>query len=470
MFRDYISRPIDPIPLDYVTSNIKRLEHEPDFSLTSLGLAMLKKRVPNYKGIAGKYYTINEKNACVADFIETQKSEHDCPLFCYYRYNETTFDKDVIKENLSDYKEKKSISTFVKEKTGSECLVLYHEEKNVVGIFVNSGDIRLYHLMLSFISLYFPSLFKEVPLDNDDYAIIKSLSKKDKSDFVTSISKALDPYSIEFRKLQLVTFMKNLHEIKISSAENQVEYNKGEVERLEEAYSEAIRNLRKSIADYEGLKATESYDDAEEDLVEYLTTNKDVRCMNFSDNRFTFAVAGLLNNYNVDAWDVFKSRGTIYDGNYGGARLPEYFNNEGNRKLLLDNIFTEEPSLMVRICGNYTLRFEDCRVTCDRNYHYANEDPVFDDYLPNPHIYFHACLGGYKERVMEVLKNRNYISAIELCIASTGSVNLDETTMTFRPFIGQILTSKKKILVTKDGREMTPEEALKWLSERKEEE
>ena len=468
MFRDYISRPIDPIPLDYVNANINKLDAEPDYSLTSLGLAMLKKRVPDYKGISGKYYYINEKGACIADFIETQKSEYDCPLFCYYKYNENTFDEDIIKANLSEYKEKKSISAFVKEKTGSECLVLYHEEKNIVGIFVNSGDIRLYHLMLSFISLYFPSLFKEVPIDDDDYAIIKSLIKKDKNDFVASISKALEPYSVEFRKLQLITFMKNIHEIKIRSAENQMNCNKSEMERMERAYSEAIRNFRKSIADYEGLKATECYDDAEEKLVEDLTTNKNICCMDFSNNRFTFAVKSYLNNYNPDAWDVFKARGTIYDGAYGGVRLPEYFNNEANRKLLLDNIFAEDPSLIVRICGNYTLHFEECRVSCTSNYHYP--DAMFENYLPNPHIFYHACLGGYKEKIMETLKNRDYSSAIELCQASAGSVNLDETTMTFRPFIGQILTSKKKILVTKDAQEMTPEEALAWLSSKKEEE
>lgn len=470
MFRDYISKPIDPIPSDYVIASIKMLDFEPDYSLVSLGLAMLKKRVPDYKGISGKYYFINEKKACIADFIETQKSECDYPLFCYYKYSESTTDDDDIKKNLSEYKEKKSISAFVKEKTGSECLVLYHEEKNVVGIFVNSGDIRLYHLMLSFISLYFPSLFKETPLDDDDYAIIKSLSKKDKNDFVASVSKALEPYRIEFRKLQLVTFMKNIHEIKIRSAENQMNSNKNEVERYEEAYSEAIRKYRKSIVEFEGLKATESYNDAEEKLVEDLTVNKNIRCMDFSNNNFTFAVTSYLNNYNSDAWDVFKARGTIYDGAYGGSRLPEYFQNEANRKLLLDNIFAEEPSLMVRICGNYTLQLENCRVTCKAAYPYVDLDPVFENYLPNPHILYHACLGGYKEKVMETLKNRDYSSAIELCQASAGSVNLDETTMTFRPFLGQILTSKKKILVTKSGQEMTPEEALAWLSSKKEEE
>ena len=469
MFRDLISRPIDPIPLEYVNSNIVRLECEPDFSLTSLGLAMLKKRIPDYKGIAGRYYSFGEKGTAIADFVERVKTVDDCPLFCYYRYNRETFDETVLETQLGEYKQKQSITAFVKDKTGSECLVLYNEEKNIVGIFVNSGDIRLYHLMLSFISLYFPSLFKDVPLDDQDYAIIKSLSKKDKNEFFNSVKSALEPYAIEFRRQQLTKFMKDLHQVKISAAENQVNSQREEIRRYEEAYSNAISLLRRLIVEYEGLKATESYDDAEENLVEYLTMNRDVRCLQLRDNRLYFAITGLLNNYNVDAWNVFKARGNIYDGDYG-VRMPEAFKNQSDRKLLLDNIFSEEPLLMVRTSGNYCLRFEDCKVTCEGRYDYEGHDPIFKNYVPNPHIYYHACLGGYKDKVMNALKSRNYIGAIELCVASAGSVNLDETTMTFRPFLGQILTNKNKIIVTKDGQEMTPEEALNWLKERKKEE
>ena len=469
MFRELINRPIDPIPLDYVTANMVRIDCEPDYSLTSLGLAMLKKRVPDYKGIAGRYYSFSEKGACITDFVERVKAVDECPLFCYYRYNNDTFDETVLEKDLAEFKEKKSITAFVKEKTDSNCLVLYHEEKNIVGIFVNSGDIRLYHLMLSFISLYFPSLFKEVPLDDYDYAIIKSLSKKDRNDFYSSVKAALEPYTIEFRRLQLVTFMKQLHEVKINAAKNQVEAQKTDIRRIEDAYANAIASLRRMIVEYEGLKATESYDDAEESLVEYLTMNKDVRCLRFSDNRLYFAITSLLNNYNVDAWNTFSTRGNIYDGDYG-VRLPEAFKNLDNRKLLFDNIFSEEPLLMVRTAGNYCLRFEDCRVTCEGRYDYEANDPVFENYIPNPHIYWHACLGGYKDKVMQALKARNYIGAIELCVASAGSVNLDETTMTFRPFLGQIITSKTKVLVTKDGQEFTPEEALVWLADQKKEE
>jgi hypothetical protein len=137
--------------------------------------------------------------------------------------------------------------------------------------------------------------------------------------------------------------------------------------------------------------------------------------------------------------------------------------NRENRKLLLDNIFSDDPKLMIKMCGNYRLSMRDCRVYTSSNYDYERADPMYKSCIPNPHLKLFDCLGGYKDKVMNAMLHRNYIGAIELCIASAGSVNLDETDQTFRPFLGWVLSSNEKILKTKGGVEMTPEEALVWL-------
>ena len=465
MFREIVNKPIDPIPMEYVNT-LERINNEPDYSLTCLGIAMLKPRIEGYKGITGISYSFNDKNSCIMDFVERLKDLSEVPLFCYYKYSKDVPCQDLIDKELGDFKEKKSISSFVKEKTGSDCLVLYHETKNAVAIIVNSSDIRLYHLMLSFFSLYFPSLFKDNPLNENDYELIKSLSKKDRIEFYQCIKNMVAPYTVEFRRIQLEGFMKQVHEQKITAAMNDVNNQRYAVQQMEELYAESISTLRQLIVTYEGLKATESYDAPEENLVDYLSTNPDIHDLSIRNNKIIFSVTTLLNNYNEQAWKVFSTRGHIYDGEYGGRLTSEVFKNRDNRKLLLDNIFSEDPLLMVKMAGNYQLDLGACRVYTNEQYNYEDADPVFKDYLPNPHLKFHACLGGYKDKVMNTLRDRNFIGSIELCIASAGSVNLDETTQTFRPFLGVLLSSKNKVLVTKDGKEMTPEEALLWLSDR----
>ena len=467
MFRERVEKPIDPIPLVYANS-LKRLDNEPDYSLTSLGIALLKNRIDGYGGISGLYYSFEDKASAMVNFVDRVKNVDTYPMYCYYIYTDNVEPSDAVKERLSEFKERKNITAFIKEKADSDCTVLYHEDKNIVGIFVNSRDFRMYHLLLSFISLYFPSLFKDHPMTEEDYALVRSLSNKEKDKFYETVKSLLSPYTLEFRRLQLTSLMKDIHEIKINNAYNTVSNARRDLANIEEQYGRMITALKQAIVVYEGLKATEKYDDPEEELVEYLANNKDIHDLNIENQNLYFSVTTLLNNYNEQAWKAFSSRGHIFDGQYG-VHLPEIFSDINNRKILFNHIFSESPDLFVRMAGNYRLDLERCRVSTSSTYDYCRADPMFKDYVPNPHLKLFECLGGYKERVMPALRDRNYIAAVEICIASAGSVNLDEVQQTFRPFLGWILTNRNKILVTKDGKEMTPEEALVWLVDKEKE-
>lgn len=466
MFREHIEKPIDPIPQVYA-DKIQRLYNEPDYSLTSIGIALLKSRIENYDGITGVYYSYDNKVNAFKDFVNRVNSVDTHPLYCYYIYSTDNDVSDIINENLSEFKERKNISAFIKEKSDNECTVLYHETKNAVGIFVNSRDFRLYHLLMSFVSLYYPSLFVEKKMTEEDYTIVKSLSNKEKDKFYTSVQNVLKPFTIEFRRLQLSSLMKDIHDVKINNALNNVNNLRSSANSIEEQLGRVIAQLKDAIVLYEGMKATENYDAPEEELVEYLSNNADIHGLDIRDHRLYFSVTTLLNNFNQQAWDTFSNRGNIYDGEYS-ANLLDVFKKRENRKIILDAIFSEDPKLFVRMAGNYTINLDQCRVSTSSGYDYENVDPVFKDYMPNPHLKIFECLGGYRDRIMPALRDRNYISAIEICIASAGSINLDEVTQTFRPFLGWILSSTNKIMQTQDGTAMTPEEALVWLIDNKE--
>ena len=469
MFRDRIDKPIDPIPRGYANS-LKRIHNEPDYSLTCVSIAMLKPRIDGYNGIDGGYFTFDDKATCVSDFIDRVRNIGEYPLFCYYTYNYDRGNIDEIKEKFPEFKERNNIKSFIKDKADCECTVLYHETMNVVGIFVNSRDFRLYHLLLSFMSLYYPSLFKDKPMTKDDYELAKSLTNKEKTKFYECIKVLVKPYTIEFRRRQLSSLMKTIHEAKINSAKINVDHKRSQIRQYEEQYGNLVQQLKDLIVIYEGLVATEKYDDPEEELVEYLANNTNIHDLNIEGNQLYFSVTTLLNNYNEQAWKTFSERGFIYDGEYG-AVLPEVFRSTSNRKLLFDNIFSEDPTLMVKMAGNYQLDLDRCRVYTHSGYNYVNADPEFKSYVPNPHLKIFECLGGYKDRVMPALRERNYISAVEICIASAGSVNLDETQQTFRPFLGWILANTESILRRKeDNVDMTPEEALVWLKDKAKEE
>ena len=473
MFRDYINNPIDPIPVEYIKT-LTRIYNEPDYSLTCLGIALLKPRMENYEGIGGTYENYSDESTCVDEFIERGKQNNDYPTFCYYMYNSGNNDEAKTRLKDAGYSVKENIGAFIKSKGNVDCLAVYNAEKNVAGIFINTRSIQYYHLIISFISLLFPNLFK-VPLKKpEEYDIITSLSKTDKKIFVQKIQEAVAPYSLEFKRLMLSGMLKALHADKIDAALRDVNLQRSNIDIIQTQLSDAIKKLKDMIVTYEGLKVTESYDGPEEELVEYLSNNKMIYNMKIDGTKLSFCVATLLNNYNESAWETFNKRGYIYDGEYTDHRtkvdLLPAFKDKANRKILFNSIFVESPEFAVKIAGNYTVNLHDCRITARKDYDYEEASPIFSSYLPNPHLKLFSCLGGYEHRVIKALRDRNYIGAIEMCCASAGSVDLDETEQTFRPFLGWIMSSREKILRRKDGVDMTPEEALVYLIDKEKEE
>jgi len=468
MFRECIATPIDPIPVEYIDT-LNRPEGEPDYSLSCLGIAMLRPRIENYSGISGTYRNVNEESACVDEMLEFEYNGH--PTFCYYMYRHPCTDRQRLIDKLAEqgFVVKENIGTFIKDKADIDCFAVYHKEKNFAGIFINSFELRFYHVLISFISLLFPAIFKDQPMKKpEDYNIVVSLSKTTKDLFVQRIQEAVKPYINEFRRLMLGTLLKGMHDVKIRNALNNVQQARNVVDSTKTALATAIKALKGYVVTYEGLKATEAFDQAEEDLIDYLSTNDRVHNLAINNNRLRFTVATYLNNFNEDAWATFRQQGYIFDGEYKQNILLDVFREEENRKILLNSIFSESPEFAVKVAGNYCLDLQSCEATANRDFDYIAADPIFKTYLPNPHLKIFACLGGYEDRIMDAMEKRNYIGAVELCCASAGSVDLDESDQTFRPFLGWIMTSREKILHRKDGEDMTPEEALVWLIDQKE--
>ena len=398
MFRELINKPIDPIPVAYIANNLRRPMNEPDYSLTCFGIAMLKPRIEDYGGITGIYHSISERKDSLADFYERVNTMEEYPLFCYYKYNKSNeSDKDFIAEHLSEFKEKSSISAFIKEKSDNECLVLYHEQKNAVAI-LNAADSCNAMITISYHSMggvIYWDYGSSGEVYDKDYALIKSLSKKDHVEFYNCVRNLVQPYVKEFRMLQLSGLIKQMHEGKIQHALNDVNNQRATIDNLEQRYGEAIALLKQLIVTYEGLKATENFDDAEKELVEYLSENKYIHNLDFRDHNLYFSVSTLLNNYNAEAWNMFKERGLIYDGDYGATHMLEVFNKKENRRLLLDNIFSEDPLLQIKICGNYQIDLRSCRLYTSETYDYVQADPIYKTYLPNPHLKIFGCLGAF---------------------------------------------------------------------------
>lgn len=479
MFRDYIQNPIPPLTIDYCR-RFARLEGEPDYSLTCLGFAVIKPRVDNYAGIGGEFQSFSTKDEAVARFKNYIKNKtNNNPTYCYYRYNNED-NKDL--ETIDGFEHIEKVEKYVSAACNNKKIdILVNEKLNAAAIFVNVYDIRIYHLLMVFIRLLFPAIFKENPLDRKfETNLAQACSSKEKSVFEEFISQVIAPYTEEIRSTVLAELVRDMNLSKVTAQEKVVEQARKTREQRYISYTQSIKDEENQRVLLEGLKVyAEKAKSGDDELTKFLISNKELRALKVDGHTISFIVATTLKNWNSRTWATFSRNGAIYNGDYLDRKTnvnltaDAFVRSKENRKMLLDSIFgTEDYAL--KVCSNYTLSIDEFKVSSQRDVKhggaldYVREDPTVKSYIPNPHINIYHCLGGYESAITESLRSYDYVYAIEECIASAGSVNLDETDNVFRPFLGWILNSTEKILVRKsDGAEMTPEDVLRDLINQK---
>lgn len=90
---------------------------------------------------------------------------------------------------------------------------------------------------------------------------------------------------------------------------------------------------------------------------------------------------------------------------------------------------------------------------------------IANEYTPNQHIQKYNCLGNNAMTIRESMIQRDYIGAIEACVASAKSVNVLEGA-TCGIMMEKIFSRKAgRIIEMPDGSARTPLEAVMWLEE-----
>ena len=467
MFKERISTPVNPLTRQYVDT-LNRPRGEYDYVLTMLGIVCFKPKVEKYCGISGTYMSLGSKMDALEHFCSFH--ENDRIEFSYYVYNSDEIFAEQAKaayENLTyiGFVHKESVENIAREKfNGLKIDVLYNTNSNSAVVFTNLNNLGLYHLILSWLPLYYPNIYRNGINRNDpEVKVLSALSKQTSGPFKDRIAEYLEPYRFEFYSATIAGLINGIHKAKVHEAEAELQNAKQQMETYRDRYATAVKNFRDRIMYVEGLKVAGRNTEEEKDLIDYVSSSKEIRNVTVEGTRIKFSVATTLRQFSTDAWDIFVRNGDIFKGDYGGVSPAGIFADRANLKKFLNSIFSENAKFEVKIAGNYILDLESHIFNTNQGYDYELIDPIYADYLPNPHLKIFGCLGQYHEKVVDRLFAGDVVTALELCVYSAGSVDLDETHQTFRPFIGWIISSKKKILRREDGTDMTPEEAMVWL-------
>lgn len=468
MFKEAIPE-IYPLTQEYVET-INYIDYEPDLALTMLGLVCFKKRLENYNGIKGWFNVGTEESYGIDKVLSAYDNIKSDVHFYYYTYISSRAECNYESLTKLGFKHRENVENIVKAKFSNvKCSVLYNENKNVVAIFTSNRGLDIYHLILSFLPLYYPNIYT-TPITKADpeVKVLSTLSKATSIQFKEAISEALMEYADVFYRAQISGLLKVQHTQKINEATSKVATARDRMNELLERYKEACQKFKEAIIFKEGVIKTETSTEEEEELVRYLCANKKIRNVKIVNGVISFTVATLLQQFSTDDWTILARNGNIFTGRYDNKALTGVFKDIENRKLLFNAIFSEDAKFEVKMAGNYNINLRYNSLSSNKNFDYVGTDPMYENYLPNPHLKIFECLGQYQPRVVDALNRGDIITAFELCVFSAGSVDLCETEQTFRPLLGWIMNSDKKILRRYDGVDMTTAEALLWLIDNKE--
>lgn len=363
------------------------------------------------------------------------------------------------------FREVKDIHEFFKD-SGIELSVFMNEELKstiVVGVLRTT---REYHCMQCLIPRYLPWYFKDKPFNDKEMTVLKSLKDENGYElYKKTIQEIHDKLDIENWKIE-----KYLTGISKQIYENQIITQRERLEGLSQKKEDYLRYLEICITDIKntltmlsGLERKKS-DSCDDEIKDYFKANKNLHLVKVTGSAIHFLATSYLCNYDPDSYECVSEN----EDSYWYREIQDGEITNEDFKLLTDAIFIDEE-IKVRMVAAYILDISSNIVNTEGHYHF---DGKYDsDYMPNPHINVHDCLGNYSQILDKLLNENDYIMALEQCVASCGSLNLMED-VTAQYFI-QDLTSESsmaKPLELPDGTLVNAKEAIEWLKERDNEE
>lgn len=451
-----------------IMNNITATNAFGDVSLLATMRALLFERLNGEKFHAGVTDLWPKKNVLKETLDELLGNDICNKIVFYNAATEADFNQAIAALSDAELKKDKDhnltylkeLSQGIAERAPLKCHVYNNPDKNIALVVAQSLDIRTLRLLSTLMTRYCPNFFKDKPLTPEEKELLGTLTRRSSEDYKAALLKVSKKMNLrdKFLKVMIGNFERREMETMIVKTERRIRDFAMQIDNFMMQYSDAVRKHKTEMMTLEGMKLSLENQCENSELLTYLTARPNIELIKIDGDTIHVNIKTYCDIFDQTIWDKYAARGEIFRNN--GAVRPCFEKPENARKLL-NAIFCEDPLIRLKFCGYYNLSLRGSVYSqSNRNY-----GPDYADYLPNPHLQIHACLGDNRTQISRMLSDGNMIGALECTAASCKSLNMGEITQTIRPMIRDILSSTKKIIHTEDG-DMTPEEALTWLNEK----
>ena len=352
------------------------------------------------------------------------------------------------------------ISLFYQKSFRVVCFI--NQNTKSVALFVDNLNMQKLHYLQAATLALFPWYFDpKKGVSEIELALVQSFRERTSEkylDCIAEIAKQYDFESVRIRQL-LSDFETAYERAECDRVRRDISSVESSIKDLDRKIGEYLTRRNNLCIQLTGLERRIE-DGVESEIMEYFLCNRKLHLEAVDRNHMYFAVRDYLSYFDEDAAQSYIDRDNGYfyrncDNGSGSIK-------KSGMKKLLTAIFIDQ-TLKIRFCAAYQFNLNGS-VGAQSHHDFG---PEFNGYKPNPHIQEYSCMGNYTRTINDALVRRDYITALEQCIASAKSLNFHDSTV-MHSFVDQFVrnggTSYKAIELP-DGSVVSPKDAIKWLDE-----
>ncbi|MDE6149602.1 MAG: hypothetical protein K2F81_05845 [Ruminococcus sp.] len=334
--------------------------------------------------------------------------------------------------------------------------------KRVV-IFTDNMDIRKFHYLQCSIFAFMPWYFDpEKGVSPEEMELIRSLREKTPEKYEDCMAKIAEHYDFKTAKIRklLAGFETRYERIECENIKYQINECLESIDGLNERIAGYLRSKR----DYEirllGLETKIASGNGESEIMEYFLSNDKLYLISVDEYTMTFAVKDYLTFFDEElAMTTIENRSSyIYRPNGRGCN--NYIPADDMEMFMTAVV---EQKVKIKFCAAYQFKFgESVRAIAHHNY-----GSEFRDCTPNPHIDQYRCMGNYERTINTLIRDNNYIMALEQSVASCKSLNFGDPPV-MKEFMNRLYgisdyDANIRCVELPDGKVVTPKEAIAFL-------
>lgn len=454
---------------DSLFSNINCSSYLSDQSMRTVLRAIFHSRIPDGESIRGDFSNVRAMNAeqrgtkrqstVVKDtvgryvpfsagtihFVNLIGQENDVDVFvkAAVKYFSTVFPGWEIVEGVTRF------CSFFK------CLCFVNPSIKSTIVIADNIGIRELHFLCGAAAVMFPWYFNKDSIQPYEMDLLRSFA----SDNIASFNAAVTAFSaaIDMRGKRLEKMLTGIEKAMEAGRKEELMSN---IERIMRDLADLQNSITRRLEDKArfdtelfgiDMKLAETSDSV---ILNYFMACKHLDAVNVSGSRLTYCVRSTLDFFDEDiASRVISNKGSVlYE------TLDREFCSKDKFEMLMRKIFIEQKA-KIRFCAAFKLNMTG---TLEPKYPYRFDSPLYNTYMPNPHIQHFGCLGNNVRTINDAMARHDYVMAIEQSVASCKGLNFTDTVV-MRHFVQDFTGTANKCVELADGTLLTPKEALEYF-------